>query len=73
MLVEDQWQRHGAGTALLQVMADRTLAAGFRRLTATVLTESRHVLGMLRAAFGELSIETDGYLCRVTIERGQGG
>ena len=39
------------------------------RLTASVLTESRHVLQMLRGVLGPTSTRLDGYVSQVTIDR----
>jgi len=38
-------------------------------LTASVLTESRHVFRMLRAVLGPTSVRSDGFVSRVTIDR----
>ena len=50
LLVEDSWQRRGIGTALLDVLvAGRTRRRGVS-VDCLVLSESRHVLRMLRRA-----------------------
>lgn len=69
LLVEDSWQRHGIGSALLRILGDRTAKAGVCRLTASVLRESKHVLQMLRAVLGPTCIRSDGYVSEVTIDR----
>ena len=69
LIVEDSWQRRGVGTSFLRLMAARAWAAGVCRLTASVLTESRHVLRMLRMVLGPNTTRFDGYLSRVTIDR----
>ena len=52
LIVEDSWQRRGVGSSFLRLMAARAREAGVCRLTASVLTESRHVLRMLRRVLG---------------------
>jgi GNAT superfamily N-acetyltransferase len=45
--VSDDWQRLGVGSALLDAMRSRAIAAGVRRLTASVLADN---LGALKLA-----------------------
>jgi GNAT superfamily N-acetyltransferase len=68
LIVEDSWQRHGIGTSLLRLLGERAWSLGICRLTASVLTESRHVFRMLRAVFGPASVRPDGFVSRVTID-----
>ena len=68
LIVEDSWQRRGIGTSLLRLLGDRAHSLGICRLTASVLTESRHVFRMLRAVFGSASVRPDGVVSRVTID-----
>ena len=68
LIVEDSWQRRGIGTSLLRLLGERSSSLGICRLTASVLTESRHVFRMLRAVFGSTSVHLDGVVSRVTID-----
>lgn len=68
LIVDDSWQRHGIGRALLRVLAERAWNAGVCRFTASVLRESRHVLRMLGAVLGPMSTRADGYVSHVTID-----
>jgi GNAT superfamily N-acetyltransferase len=69
IIVEDSWQRRGIGSSLLRLLGERAGSLGICRLTASVLTESRHVFRMLRAVFGAASVRPDGFVSRVTIDR----
>ena len=60
----------GIGTTFLRMLAERAWNAGVCQLPASVLTESRHVLQMLRAVLGPTSTRADGYVSHVTIDRG---
>jgi GNAT superfamily N-acetyltransferase len=68
LIVEDSWQQRGIGTYLLRLLGERAWSLGICRLTASVLTESRHVFRMLRAVFGSASVRPDGFVSRVTID-----
>ena len=70
IIVEDSWQHRGIGSKVLKMLGERAWSAGACRLTADLLTESRHVLRMLRAIFGPMmSTLATGPTSRVTIER----
>ena len=69
LIVEDSWQRRGIGSKLLRTIADGAWNAGVCRLTASVLTESKHVFRMLRAVLGPTSARADGYVSHVTSDR----
>ena len=58
----------GIGSRFLKMLAQQAWSAGVCRLTASVLTESRHVLGMLRAVLGPTSTRLDG-LCEPRDDR----
>ena len=47
IVVQDQWQGKGLGTAMLKELFSYADAKGIRRLRAYVLTENRRLLGML--------------------------
>ncbi|TVZ05499.1 GNAT family N-acetyltransferase [Trebonia kvetii] len=53
ILVEDTWQRHGVGSALLDELAAHAKAIGLRALTAQLLTEQAWTAGML-ARYGPI-------------------
>jgi GNAT superfamily N-acetyltransferase len=72
LLVEDAWQRQGIGTALLDTLGRRAAIRGVRRLTAAVLTESRHVLRMLASVLGPTSTRAEGHVTYVAIDRWSG-
>jgi GNAT superfamily N-acetyltransferase len=72
LLVEDAWQRQGIGTSLLRMLARRATVTGVPRLTALVLSESRHVLRMLVTVLGPTSVRMEGSVTHVTIDRWSG-
>jgi len=47
VLVEDAWQRHGVGSALLDELVVHARALGLRALTAQLLTEQAWTAGLL--------------------------
>ena len=69
LIVEDAWQRRGIGSNLLRTIAEGAWSAGVCRLTASVLTESKHVVRMLRSVLGPTSARADGYVSHVTSDR----
>lgn len=58
--VVDVWQGRGVGRALLLAVAARGRAAGYRRVTAEILTENRPMLALLRAVLPVTSTRADG-------------
>lgn len=65
--VADDWQRHGVGVALAQGVAERALAAGIRRLTATLLRDNLAALALLRR-LGEIDrIQADGPVIELSV------
>ncbi|MFI5047539.1 MAG: GNAT family N-acetyltransferase [Acidimicrobiia bacterium] len=68
LLVEDSWQRRGIGTALLDVLVAEARDGGVCQLTAAVLSESRHVLRMLRRAATRTSTNAEGVLSEILMD-----
>ncbi|HZR12216.1 MAG TPA: GNAT family N-acetyltransferase [Acidimicrobiia bacterium] len=60
LLVEDAWQRHGIGTALLELAAARACDVAIDTFIAVALTDSRHVRRMLERV-GTVTSVTDGH------------
>jgi putative intracellular protease/amidase/GNAT superfamily N-acetyltransferase len=73
LIVEGSWQRQGIGTSFLRMLAQRAWSSGVCRLTASVLTESQHVLRMLHAVVGPISTSVDGHVRQVVADRCAGG
>lgn len=48
IVVEDRYQRHGIGSALLAALVGAARARGIRAIVAEVLVENRRMLGLLR-------------------------
>jgi GNAT superfamily N-acetyltransferase len=66
MLVEDDWQRRGLGTALLRRLRAHAERAGFAALVAHTGADNVAMLRTLRR-FGSGSLERDGALVSVTL------
>jgi GNAT superfamily N-acetyltransferase len=49
VVVIDEWQGRGVATALLTQLADRARHEGVQVFTATILTDNRDALGLMRA------------------------
>jgi GNAT superfamily N-acetyltransferase len=64
LLVEDRWQHHGLGRALLDALAASARAAGITTLVAHTLADARHVHRLLDHV-GPTSIECAGITCTV--------
>jgi len=59
IVVADEWQGNGLGSALLHRLADRAVEEGVRHFTATVLESNRDVISLLRKA-GPLDVAHPG-------------
>lgn len=59
VLVEDQWQRRGVGTALVMAVVTQASRWGITRLRAQVLAEDRYLIELLRRV-GPLSGVCEG-------------
>jgi RimJ/RimL family protein N-acetyltransferase len=59
VVVADQWQHRGLGTALLERLADRARAEGITRFSAIVLAENRDAIRLLER-LGDATREDDG-------------
>ena len=72
--VADDWQRHGAGRALLEQLAAAARGHGVCRFTGLALGENRPVLALLRRVFPGVRVRLqDGLLdIEVDLEHGPG-
>ena len=72
--VADDWQRHGAGRALLEQLAAAARGHGVCRFTGLALGENRPVLALLRRVFPGVRVRLqDGLLdIEVDLEQGPG-
>lgn len=59
VVVADQWQHRGLGTALLERLADRARAEGITRFSAIVLAQNRDAIRLLER-LGDATREDDG-------------
>ena len=57
---EDEYQRRGIGTRLVEQLAERAGREGIERIVAEVLAENRGMLGVFEALGFELSRELAG-------------
>jgi GNAT superfamily N-acetyltransferase len=67
VLVEDAWQRHGAGTVLATRLAEEAARDGALAVTASVSTTNTAGLGLLRKVFPALALAAprDGLITAV--------
>lgn len=68
LLVEDSWQRCGIGTALLDTLVANARDLGVGQMHATMLSESRHVLRMLRLVARRLTSHVSRGVREVRLE-----
>jgi GNAT superfamily N-acetyltransferase len=66
LLVEDAWQHHGHGTALLEALAASARSADVIAFVAHSLAESRHVHRMLHR-IGPTTVECAGFTCTLHV------
>ena len=59
VVVADEWQHRGLGTALLERLADRARAVGITRFSAIVLAQNRDAIRLLER-LGDATREHDG-------------
>jgi GNAT superfamily N-acetyltransferase len=69
VLVEDEWQRLGIGTALLREIAGYASSAGIGALSAQVLAEQSWIVRLL-ASFGSCESVTKRGVLEVTVRLG---
>jgi GNAT superfamily N-acetyltransferase len=55
VVIADEWQGRGLGTALVKRLAERAREEGITAFTATVLTSNRHMLDVF-ARVGEVRV-----------------
>ncbi|HLM18891.1 MAG TPA: GNAT family N-acetyltransferase [Acidimicrobiia bacterium] len=66
LLVEDAWQRHGHGAALLDTLAESARTASITTFVAHTLADSRHVHRLLRH-LGATTIDCAGHICTLHV------
>ncbi len=59
VVVADEWQGQGLGSAIMERLAERALEEGVERFTATVLGTNERVMGLLRRTGALRSAGTD--------------
>ena len=66
--VVDHWQRMGLGKVLAGLLAERARELGIRRFEATLLSENRAVLGLLRSLGPTRTLSRDGSAVVVEVD-----
>ncbi|HMS58986.1 MAG TPA: GNAT family N-acetyltransferase [Tepidiformaceae bacterium] len=65
-LIEDEFQGHGLGRELFELLAENAARNGIKRFTAMVLPENRKMIGMFERMGRPMSVRTDG--CTLLVE-----
>ena len=73
IVIADDWQRRGLGTALLGRLADRARANGVGRFRALVLADNRRALGLVAHVGSERIVDRDGNMVAVEVRLAAGG
>src|SRR5690242_20091419 len=68
IIVVDDWQRIGLGTALLRMLAERAGELGVKRFEATVLRENEPMLMLLDSLGPVRTTGTEGSALRLEVE-----
>ena len=72
VVVADQWQHRGLGTALLERLADRARAVSVTRFSAVVLAQNRDAIRLLER-LGDATREHDGEVLHFDVALPDGG
>jgi GNAT superfamily N-acetyltransferase len=67
-VVADEWQHHGLGARLLQVLIERATQLGITRLVADTLASNRAMLGVFHHAGLPVTASWEAGVVHVTIE-----
>ena len=67
VVVEDAWQRNGLSLALIGRLVELARSHGIESFTATMLSENRAAIGMVRRAFPRAVFRLDGPELRATM------
>jgi acetyltransferase len=64
VVVADEWQGYGIGTALLLELRDLAISGGIDRLTMTVLSQNRRMMGLARQLGFAIDEASDDFVSR---------
>ena len=64
--VRDDWQGRGLGTILFKYIVQIAKENGYQEMTALILDENKNAFNILKKSVGDLRIQYEGNLIRVT-------